>query len=114
MFSMFDGQGEPGVNCTSHDVERRETNGVGAHRHRGPFRGISRGIAVRRYVRGQPLASSIRTAGALHYRALHGSLHGGFMEVSLEIRGGSMEVREGSVEDSQDVCGGSMELHGGS
>ena len=63
MFSIiFDGQGEPGVNCPSHDGARQEANGAGTQRHRGPFHGISRGIAVSRYVRGQRLSpqASIR------------------------------------------------------
>ena len=62
MFSMFDGKGKPGANCPSHDDARQEADGSGTHQHRGPFPGISRGIAVRRYVRGQrlPPPSSIR------------------------------------------------------
>ena len=37
MFSIFDGQEEPGVNCPSHDGARQEANRAGTHRHRGPF-----------------------------------------------------------------------------
>ena len=37
MFSMFDGQGEPGANCPSHDSARQEADGAGTHRHRGSF-----------------------------------------------------------------------------
>ena len=55
MLSVFDGKGEPGANCPSHDGARQEDDGGGPHRHRGPSPGISRGIAVRRYVRGQRL-----------------------------------------------------------
>ena len=51
MFSMFDGQGESGASCLSHDGARQEIDGAGTQQHRGPFPGISRGIAVRRYVR---------------------------------------------------------------
>ena len=56
MFSMFDGKGEPGANCPSHDGARQEAGEAGTHRHRGFFPGISRGISVRRYVRGQRLS----------------------------------------------------------
>ena len=62
MFVMFDGQGEPGANCPPHDGARQEADGADPHRHRGSFSGISRGIVVRCYVRGQrlPPPASIR------------------------------------------------------
>ena len=43
MFSMFDGLGEPGANCQSHDGARQEVDEADTRRHRGPFLGISRG-----------------------------------------------------------------------
>ena len=59
VFSMFNGQGEPGVNCPSHDGARQEADGGSAHRYRGFFSGISWGIAVCRYVCGQHLSPSM-------------------------------------------------------
>ena len=66
MFSMFDGEGDPGVNHPSHDAARQEADGAGAQRHRGPFPGIFRGIAVRRYACGQRLSppAQLHTAPA--------------------------------------------------
>ena len=65
MFNIFEGQGEPGANCPSQDGARQEADGTDTHRHHGPFPGISRGIAVRRYfVWTAPLASSVLTAPA--------------------------------------------------
>ena len=31
MISVFDGKGEPGANCPSHDGARQEADGVGTH-----------------------------------------------------------------------------------
>ena len=55
MFGMFDGKGKPGANCPPHDGARQMADRADTHRHCGPFPAISRGIAVRRYVRGHRL-----------------------------------------------------------
>ena len=55
VLGVFDGKAEPGANCSSCDGARQEADGACPHRHRGPYPGISRGITVRRYVRGQRL-----------------------------------------------------------
>ena len=56
MFSIFDGQEEPGANCPSHDGACQEADEAGTHRHPESFPSISRGIAVRFYVCGQCLS----------------------------------------------------------
>ena len=37
MLSVFDGKGEPGASCPSHDGARQEVDGSGPHRHHWPF-----------------------------------------------------------------------------